>query len=203
VHGAAIVVAVLLHHVHLLVPDVRAVEEEYAEAGFVLVARYGYLEGEYEGFGPDVGRDELRERGFRLRLVELEQGAVNVVLMPSRFAERRLGHIGVVVDPAERDRALTAAGRLGRSTRGGEVRKFVRTGGGFELELTDSGRAASITEAAGRLRIGRLQITCPDVGTATETLDETLDTDARRRIDLRQSKKRFAELAGWHLEPAI
>jgi hypothetical protein len=194
---------VLLHHVHLLVSDVPAVEKEYAGAGFAVVARYGYVGREYEGFPREVGWDELEERGFRLRLVELEQGGVNVVLMPSRFRERRLGHIGVVADPEERDRAIAAAGRLGRSTRGGDVRRFVRTGGGFELELTDSSRAASITEGVGRLRIEGLEICCPDAGSAAETLDATLDRDARSRIDLRPSGKRFAELAGWRLEPAI
>jgi hypothetical protein len=197
------VVAVLLHHVHLLVPDVPAAEEEYAGAGFAVVARYGYVGHAYESFGPESGWDDLEQRGFRLRLVELEQGAVNVVLMPSRFPERRLGHIGAVADPEERDRAIAAATRLGRSTRGGEVRGFVRTGGGFELELTDSGRAASITEGVERLRIERLTIACPDAAAAAETLDATLEPDARRRIDLRRSDERFAELAGWRLEPAI
>jgi hypothetical protein len=124
---------VLLHHVHLLVADAPAVEGECAGAGFAVVARYGYLAREYAGFGPDIGWDELKERGFRLRLVELEQGAVNVVLMPSRFRERRLGHIGRRRRPQEGDRAIAAAERLGRSTRGGEVRRFVRTGGGLEL----------------------------------------------------------------------
>jgi hypothetical protein len=194
---------VLLHHVHLLVPDVPAVEGEYAGVGFAVVARYGYLGREYEGLGPEVGWPELEERGFRLRLVELEQGGVNVVLMPSRFRQRRLGHIGVVADPEERDRAIAAAGRLGRSTRGGQVRRFVRTGGGFELELTDRSRAGSILEGVGRLRLERLEIACPDVDSAAETLDVTLDRGARSRIHLRPSEKRFAELAGWRLEPAI
>ncbi|HEU0193573.1 MAG TPA: hypothetical protein VFQ71_05200 [Gaiellales bacterium] len=193
----------LLHHVHLLVPDVPAVEEEYAGAGFAVVARYGYVGQEHEGFGPEVGWDELRRRGFRLRLVELEQGAVNVVLMPARFPERRLGHIGAVADVDERDRALAAADRLGRSTRGGDVRKFVRTGGGFELELTDSGRADSILAGTERLRIERLEIACPDTAAAAETLQATLDPEVCDRIDLRPSQERFAELAGWQLEPAI
>ena len=197
------VVAVLLHHVHLLVPDVPAVEEEYAGSGFAVVARYGYLGQEYQRFGADVGWDELDRRGFRLRLVELEQGAVNVVLMPSRFPERRLGHIGAVADPEERDRAIAAAGRLGRATRGGEVRKFVRTGGGFELELTNRDRARTITAGTGRLRIERLEIACPDAGIAAETLDATLDPEVRARIDVGTSQQPFAELVGWRLEPAI
>jgi hypothetical protein len=47
-----------LHHVHVLVPDVPAVEEEYAGSGFAVVARYGYLGQEYQGFSADVGWDE-------------------------------------------------------------------------------------------------------------------------------------------------
>jgi hypothetical protein len=81
-------------------------------------------------------------------------------------------------------------------------RTFRRWKGSFELELTDSRRAASIAEGAWQLRIGSLEIACPDAGLAAATLDATLDPDARSRIDLRPSGRRFAELAG-RLEPAI
>jgi hypothetical protein len=38
------------------------VEEEYAGSGFAVVARYGCLGQEYQGFGRDVGWDELERR---------------------------------------------------------------------------------------------------------------------------------------------
>lgn len=79
----------------------------------------------------------------------------------------------------------------------------MRTGGGFELELTNRDRAQTITAGTGRLRIERLEIACPDAGTAAETLDATLDPEVRARIDVHPLQQRFAELAGWRLEPAI
>jgi hypothetical protein len=71
---------VLLFHVHFEVPDVPAAEADLERDGFALRARFAYVGQDMRRFGPD---EPLA--GARLRLSELEQGAVNVVLMPSRF----------------------------------------------------------------------------------------------------------------------
>ena len=82
-------------------PDVTTAEAELERDGFAVKARFGYVGREHRRFEPDEPLD-----GARLRLEELERGAVNVVLMPSRFPERRLGHSGVPVSPDERAAVL-------------------------------------------------------------------------------------------------
>jgi hypothetical protein len=71
----------VLYHVHFDVADVPTLERRYICDGFEVVARYGYVGREHRSFGPEVGWDELERMGVRLRLVELESGAVNVVVM--------------------------------------------------------------------------------------------------------------------------
>jgi hypothetical protein len=115
----------------------------------------------------------------RLRLSELECGAVNVVLMPSRFPERRLGHFGVSVDPEEHLAALERAGKLGLMTKPDEVRSFVGLDRQLQLELSDARRYAYDGAALGELRIDRLEIACRDPDEATARPRELVGPGSR------------------------
>jgi hypothetical protein len=120
----------LLFHVHFEVQDVPAAEAELERDGFALRARFAYVGQDVRRFAPD---EPLA--GARLRLSELEHGAVNVVLMPSRFAERRLGHFGVSASPDEHAAVLRRADDL----------------------LVDSDVAAQVSFVAGPERFTRLE----------------------------------------------
>ncbi len=82
-----------LFHYHLVTSKVREVEARYlAKLGFQLVARYGRVEDEHRGYEPGVSWEELDEIGFKLRLSELERGAVNVVVQPGQWDLPRVDH---------------------------------------------------------------------------------------------------------------
>jgi hypothetical protein len=88
-----------LFHYHLVTSKVRLVEARYiGKLGFELVGRYGWVgEGSF-WFERGVSWEELEEKGFRLRLVELARGAINVVLQPGHWERPRVDHIGVALD---------------------------------------------------------------------------------------------------------
>jgi hypothetical protein len=186
----------LLFHVHFEVPDVATAEAELESDGFRVKARFGYVGREHRRFAPDESLD-----GARLRLSELERGAVNVVLMPSRFPERRLGHFGVAVEPDEHAAVLERAEQLGVRTKPDEVRSFVGLDRQLQLELSDARRYAYDGTALGELRIERLEIACANPGEATDRLHELVGPDLASRVVLVPGPERFAQLADWKLAP--
>jgi hypothetical protein len=73
---------------------------------------------------------------FKLRLTELEKGAVNVVVQPGQWPLPRVDHLGLVLDEEEFDEALERAARADlRVQEHGGRRTFVSTNAGYRLEL--------------------------------------------------------------------
>ena len=105
--------------------------------GFELVARYGR-----DRRGDDIvrvrhvaGRSST-QRGFKLRLSELERGAVNVVVQPGQWDLPRVDHVGLALDEDEfADTIDRASERELRIQEHGGRRTFVATGAGYRLEL--------------------------------------------------------------------
>ena len=186
----------LLFHVHFEVPDVAAAEGEFDRKGFRVKARFGYVGREHRRFEPDEPLD-----GARLRLSELERGAVNIVLMPSRFPERRLGHFGVAVSPREHGAVLERAAQLGLRTKPNEVRSFIGIGRQLQLELSDARRYDYDDAALDALRIERLEIACANPDETMTRLRELLGADLADRIALVPGPERFAQLVDWALAP--
>src|SRR5207302_5251738 len=72
---------VQLFHYHLVTSELRDVEARYlGKLGFNLVARYGRVGNDHVAVEPGVSWEKLDHDGFKLRLSELERGAVNVVV---------------------------------------------------------------------------------------------------------------------------
>jgi hypothetical protein len=187
---------VLLFHVHFEVPDIAGTEAEFERDGFRLRARFGYVGGEHRRFEPGESLD-----GARLRLSELGRGAVNVVLMPSRFPERRLGHFGVTVDPDEHAAVLERAGEVGLHTKPGEIRSFVGLDRQLRLELSDARRYAYDDEALEALRIERLEIACANPEDAGARLEQLVGPELSAQISFLPGPERFATLESWSLAP--
>jgi catechol 2,3-dioxygenase-like lactoylglutathione lyase family enzyme len=126
-----------LFHYHLVTSRVREVEARYlAKLGFNLIARYGRIEDEHRGYESGVSWEELDRVGFKLRLSELERGAVNVVVQPGQWDTPRVDHLGVVLDDEAFSDALGRADALRlRIQEHGARRTFVATGAGFRVEL--------------------------------------------------------------------
>src|SRR5262249_10555777 len=129
--------ALHLFHYHLVTSKVREVEARYVgKLGFSLVARHGRIGEDTTSFEAGFGWDDLDGMGFKLRLTELERGAVNVVVQPGRGGLPRVDRVGWASDEeafggpparAELDRWRVRE----RGARG----PFVSTTAGSRLEL--------------------------------------------------------------------
>jgi hypothetical protein len=128
---------VQLFHYHLVTSRVREVEARYVgKLAFDLVARHGRVGEELTSFEPGVAWDDLDRMSFKLRLTELEKGAVNVVIQPGQWPMPRVDHLGLVLDEDEFDAALMRAESSDlRVQEHGGRRTFVSTNAGYRLEL--------------------------------------------------------------------
>jgi hypothetical protein len=126
-----------LFHYHLVTSRVREVEARYiGKLAFDLVARHGRIGEDLTSYEPGVSWDELDAIAFKLRLTELEKGAVNVVVQPGQWPLPRVDHLGLVLDEEEFDEALERAARADlRIQEHGGRRTFVSTNAGYRLEL--------------------------------------------------------------------
>jgi catechol 2,3-dioxygenase-like lactoylglutathione lyase family enzyme len=126
-----------LFHYHLVTSRVREVEARYiGKLGFDLVARHGRIGEDLTSYEPGVSWNELDALGFKLRLSELELGAVNVVVQPGQWPLPRVDHLGLALDDDEFEATLARAEELQlRVQEHGGRRTFVSTNAGYRLEL--------------------------------------------------------------------
>ena len=127
-----------LFHYHLVTSRVREVEARYlGKLGFTLVSRHGRIGEDTTSFPAGYGWDDLDRIGFKLRLSELERGAVNVVVQPGQWDLPRVDHLGVALD--EDDFVATLARAQVRELRvqeHGARRTFVTTNAGIEVLIS-------------------------------------------------------------------
>ena len=126
-----------LFHYHLVTSKVRLLEGRYlGKLGFELIGRYGWRGESSQWFEPGISWDELDDMGFRLRLVELGRGAVNIVLQPGHWDVPRLDHLGVALDEDEYEAVIERASELGLKVQDHPgKRTFVTTEAGYRLEV--------------------------------------------------------------------
>ena len=126
-----------LFHYHLVTSKVRSLEARYVgKLGFELVGRYGWRGESSQWFEPGTGWEELDAMGFRLRLVEVRRGAVNVVLQPGHWDVPRVDHLGLALDHDEYDEVVERAGDLGLKVQDHPgKRTFIATDAGYRIEV--------------------------------------------------------------------
>src|SRR5689334_23670891 len=126
-----------LFHYHLVTSRVREVEARYiGKLGFDLIARHGRIGEDLTSYESGISWTELDAMGFKLRLSELELGAVNVVVQPGQWPLPRVDHLGLALDDDEFDGALERAEQNDlRVQEHGGRRTFVSTNAGYRLEL--------------------------------------------------------------------
>jgi hypothetical protein len=174
---------VVLFHYHLVTSRVRQVEARYlGKLGFDLIARYGRIGEESTSFEAGVGWEELDKRAFKLRLSELERGAVNVVVQPGQWELPRVDHIGLALDDDEFvgaiDRALQRDLRV--QEHGGR-RTFVATGAGYRLELhPPRDWIEEMLEHRGVLQLAELQLRADEPDAKADALADVLGLEADR-----------------------
>jgi catechol 2,3-dioxygenase-like lactoylglutathione lyase family enzyme len=169
---------VYLFHYHLVTSKVRDVEARYlAKLGFSLVARYGRIGDEQTSYEAGVPWEELDRLGFRLRLSELELGAVNVVVQPGQWELPRVDHVGVALDEDEFEQVMERAQRLELRVQEYPGRRtFVATGAGYRVEIhPPRDWIEDLLAERDRLRIAGLRLQSEDPGAQASAIAELLD----------------------------
>jgi hypothetical protein len=171
---------VKLFHYHLVTSRVREVEARYVgKLAFELVARHGRIGEDYQSFEPGTSWEELDEMGFKLRLTELERGAVNVVVQPGQWDLPRVDHLGLALDEDEFaeviDRAVERELRI--QAHGGR-RTFVATNAGYRLEVHPPREwLDELLESNDVLHLTELQLLADDPQAKAEVLADLLDAE--------------------------
>lgn len=169
-----------LFHYHLVTSQVRQVEARYlGKLAFDLVARHGRIGEEYQSFEPGLSWEELDKMGFKLRLTELERGAVNVVVQPGQWELPRVDHLGLALDEDEFadviDRAVERELRI--QAHGGR-RTFIATNAGYRLEVHPPREwLDELLEHTEVLQLTELQLLADEPEVKAAVLAELLDVE--------------------------
>jgi hypothetical protein len=172
---------VQLFHYHLVTSRVREVEARYiGKLGFRLVARYGRIGERRTYHESGVGWDELDRQGFKLRLTELERGAINVVLQPGQWAVPRVDHLGIALDDEEFQAALERATDLKLRVQEHPGRRtFVSTHAGYRLEIhPPRDWIEDLLEGSPELSLSEIHLRSDDPASKADALVEVLDVVA-------------------------
>jgi hypothetical protein len=152
---------VQLFHYHLVTSKVRLLEARYlGKLGFALLGRYGWKGESSKWFEAGTSWEDLDAMGFRLRLVELARGAVNVVLQPGHWERPRVDHLGVALDEEGFTDVLERAVELGLKVQDHPgKRTFVATAAGYRLEVhPPRDWIEEALEASGELRLQEIHL---------------------------------------------
>ncbi len=170
-----------LFHYHLVTSKVREVEARYlGKLGFHLVARHGRVGEDLTSYEPGVSWSELDDSGFKLRLSELEKGAINIVVQPGQWPLPRVDHLGLVLDEDDFEETLARAtnAELRVQEHGGR-RTFVSTNAGYRLELhPPRDWIDELLAESGELRLAELELRADEPKLKAEALAAILDLDA-------------------------
>jgi hypothetical protein len=169
---------VQLFHYHLVTSRVREVEARYlGKLGFDLIGRHGRVGEDMTSFEPGYGWEDLDRMGFKLRLSELERGAVNVVVQPGQWELPRIDHLGLALDEDDFTATVTRAQlRDLRIQEHGGRRTFVSTNAGYRLELHPPHEwLEDLIQNEIELRLAELHLRADDPELKASALGELLD----------------------------
>ena len=169
-----------LFHYHLVTSQLRDVEARYVgKLGFELVARYGRIGDEHVAVEQGVSWEKLDHDGFKLRLSELERGAVNVVVQPGHWRVPRVDHLGLALDEDEFQAVLGRAMQWNlRVQEHGGRRTFVATNAGYRLEIHPPREwIDELLSEEAEFRLGELQLRADEPETKAGALADILGLD--------------------------
>ncbi len=169
-----------LFHYHLVTSELRDVEARYlGKLGFDLVARYGRIGDEHVSVEPGVSWEQLDRDGFKLRLSELEHGAVNVVVQPGHWRIPRVDHLGIALDEDGFSDVLARAMQWNlRIQEHGGRRTFIATNAGYRLEVhPPRDWIDELLERRSVLRLSELHLSADDPSEKAAALADLLAVD--------------------------
>src|SRR4051812_28082196 len=170
-----------LFHYHLVTSRVREVEARYiGKLGFNLIARYGRVGERRTHHEAGTSWDDLDAMGFKLRLTELECGAVNVVLQPGQWPVPRVDHLGIALDDDEFQAALERATELRLRVQEHPGRRtFISTHAGYRLEVhPPRDWIDDLLTSSDDLSIAELHLRSDDPAVKAEAFTDVLDAVA-------------------------
>ena len=189
--------SVHLFHYHLVTSELRDVEARYVgRLGFELVARYARIGDEHVSVEPGVSWEKLELDGFKLRLSELERGAVNVVVQPGHWRVPRIDHIGVALDEDDFQSVLGRAMQWNlRVQEHGGRRTFVATNAGYRLEIHPPREwIDELLENKDDLQLAELQLRADEPDAKAGALADLLGLEATdNAVDVGSTVVRFVE----------
>ena len=171
-----------LFHYHLVTSQLRDVEGRYlGKLGFDLVARYGRIGDEHVAVESGISWEKLDHDGFKLRLSELERGAVNVVVQPGHWRIPRVDHLGVALNEEEFQAVLARALEWNlRVQEHGGRRTFVATNAGYRLEVHPPREwIDELLDDSENWSLGELQLRADEPETKAGALADILGLEAR------------------------
>jgi hypothetical protein len=171
-----------LFHYHLVTSELRSVEARYlGRLGFDLVARYGRVGDDHVSVDPGTSWEQLDHDGFKLRLTELERGAVNVVIQPGHWRLPRVDHLGVALDEDEFQEVLARAAQWNlRVQEHGGRRTFVATNAGYRIEVhPPRDWIDELLAEEPELRLAELQLKADEPDTKAGALADILGLEQR------------------------
>ena len=184
-----------LFHYHLVTSKLREVEARYlGKLSFNLVARYGRVGDEHVAVEPGVPWEQLDRDGFKLRLSELERGALNVVVQPGHWEIPRVDHIGVALDEDEFQAVLGRAMQWNlRVQEHGGRRTFVATNAGYRLEVHPPREwIEDLLAHETDMRLAELQLRADDPATKAGALADILGLELDdNTVDVGGTRVRF------------
>ena len=187
--------AVHLFHYHLVTSQLRDVEARYlGKLGFDVVARYGRIGDEHVSVEAGVSWEKLEQDGFKLRLSELERGAVNVVVQPGHWRIPRVDHIGIALDEDDFQSVLGRAMQWNlRVQEHGGRRTFVATNAGYRLEVHPPREwIDELLENKDDLRLAELQLRADEPDAKAGALADLLGLEAHdNAVDVGGAVVRF------------
>ncbi len=169
-----------MFHYHLVTSQLRDVEARYlGRLGFHLVARHGRIGENHRSFESGTSWEELDKAGFKLRLSEIERGAVNVVVQPGHWRIPRIDHIGLSLDEDEFEEVLARATewKLRVQEHAGR-RTFVATNAGYRLEVHPPREwIEELIADEDELRLTELHLRADDPREKAEAMGALLDVE--------------------------
>jgi hypothetical protein len=141
------------------------------------VSRHGRIGDDTTSFEAGYGWEDLDRMGFKLRLSELERGAVNVVVQPGQWELPRVDHLGLALDEDGFVETLArAAVRELRVQEHGGRRTFVTTNAGYRIELhPPRDWLDDLLAAESELKLAELQLRADDPELKATALGELLE----------------------------